>query len=271
MSKKLLNNRNKIDVSNIIIHSSKILKEFNNLKIIHLSDFHNNPQIMDEVIHNIFQVNPDFIFMTGDMINRYDTQFKYFFKLVDELHNRFPAYYIYGNHEKKLDEKILKKFIKYLSKNNVKIINNKEVCIYRNSSKINIYGLDIPLKAYYRKNKKIVKNIDQYLYHKIKSAKQSEFNIMLAHNPLFFECYNKYNIDLICCGHVHGGMINLPFIGGLLSPERKFFPQYFKGMYEENGSKMIVSRGLGHSRPGFRFMNNPELIVIYLKSNDKIK
>ena len=94
---------------------------------------------------------------------------------------------------------------------------------------------------------------------------EKEYNILLAHNPLYFEEYSKQNIDLILSGHVHGGMVRLPFIGAILSPERKFFPKYSSGVYELNNKKLVVSRGLGHSRPGIRLFNKREIISITLK------
>ena len=94
--------------------------------------------------------------------------------------------------------------------------------------------------------------------------RKSQYNILLAHNPLIFEEYAKYNVNLIFSGHVHGGMIRLPIIGAILSPERKFFPKYNNGIYRVKDKIMIVSRGLGHSRPGIRIKNKPELISITL-------
>lgn len=71
--------------------------------------------------------------------------------------------------------------------------------------------------------------------------------------------------DLVLCGHVHGGLIRLPLAGGLLSPERKFFPKYDKGLYEKAGTKMYVSGGIGKPR----FWNPPEINLLYLKSVQK--
>ena len=62
-------------------------------------------------------------------------------------------------------------------------------------------------------------------------------------------------------------MIRLPFIGAILSPERKFFPKYSSGIYEINNKKLLVSRGLGHSRPGIRLFNKREIVSITLIFN----
>ena len=94
----------------------------------------------------------------------------------------------------------------------------------------------------------------------------SNFNILLAHTPFSFDAYAEMGFDLILSGHVHGGVIRLPFVGGVLSPERKFFPKYSGGIYSKEKSQMIVSRGLGYGSLKFRMFNTPEIVVVTLKS-----
>ena len=62
-------------------------------------------------------------------------------------------------------------------------------------------------------------------------ADPKSFHLLLAHNPLFFSAYRRWGANLTLSGHVHGGMVRLPGVGGLLSPERRFFPQYDGGLY----------------------------------------
>lgn len=90
---------------------------------------------------------------------------------------------------------------------------------------------------------------------------RSECNFLLSHTPLAFRAYADWGADVTFSGHCHGGVIRLPFIGGILSPERKFFPRYTKGIYEldaEQGlAKLAVTAGLGKFR-----LNNPSEIMI---------
>ena len=83
--------------------------------------------------------------------------------------------------------------------------------------------------------------------------------------PLLLDSYAGWGADLVLCGHVHGGLVRLPFLGGVLSPERKFFPKYDKGLYEKDGTKMYVSGGIGKPR----LCNPPEINLIHLKSVQK--
>ncbi len=95
-------------------------------------------------------------------------------------------------------------------------------------------------------------------------GKRSGTTILLAHNPLFADSYAQWGADLVLCGHLHGGVVRLPFVGGVLSPERRFFPRYDKGYYQIGETQMIVSGGIGKPR----LWNPPEVGVIELTVED---
>lgn len=254
-----------IKVSKYEIKSCKLPKEFNNFKIVHLSDFHNYKFIGKDncqLIEKINKENPDIIVMTGDMVNKYDKDFARFFKLAEALSKRYKIYYIVGNHEQRLDRKDLDSIIKKLTQFNITILDDEKVTIQRKNDLLNIYGINIPLEFYKILNRP--SNIKEVIEKVLKRCNFKEYNILLAHNPLYFKEYTKFSVDLILSGHVHGGMIRLPVIGALLSPERKLFPKYSSGVYEYNTKKLIVSRGIGHSNPGIRLFNMPEILIITL-------
>jgi len=92
----------------------------------------------------------------------------------------------------------------------------------------------------------------------------NKFKILLTHRPEYINMYSKYNVDLVLCGHAHGGQVRLPFIGGLVSPNQGFLPKYTSGEYILKDTKMIVSRGLGNSIIPQRLFNRPEIILISL-------
>ena len=95
----------------------------------------------------------------------------------------------------------------------------------------------------------------------------NEFTILLSHRPELFDTYVKNNIDLVLSGHAHGGQLRLPFIGGLVAPHQGMFPEYDAGLYTEENTNMIVSRGVGNSIFPFRINNRPEVILIELQVN----
>lgn len=254
-----------VKISRYNIKTEKIPFEFDKFKIIQLSDFHNYNYLGKDnkiVVDKINDENPDIIVMTGDMVNKYDDNFDNFFKLVEILSKKYNMYYIAGNHEKKLKNDYFSLIVGRLEKLGIKILNDGKFTLMKGKDYINIYGIDIPLMYYRTKNKP--SNINEIVNSSLNTCSSDEYNILLAHNPLYFDEYAKYNVDLTLSGHVHGGMVRLPFIGGILSPERKFFPKYNSGVYSINNKKLVVSRGMGHSKPGLRIFNMPEIVSITL-------
>ena len=88
--------------------------------------------------------------------------------------------------------------------------------------------------------------------------------LLLAHSPLALDTYAAWGAELVVSGHVHGGMIRLPVVGGLLSPERKLFPAYSRGHYRQGHTDLIVTGGI--AKP--RLFNPPELRIITLQGKD---
>jgi predicted MPP superfamily phosphohydrolase len=251
-----------ITVSKYEIKSNRIPKKFDKFKIVHLSDFHSYGNDNIEIVEKINKEHPNIIVMTGDMVSKYDVNFEKFLNLAEVLSKKYEIYYIVGNHEIRLRKDDLNLIMKELHKFGIKVLNDEKVTLIRENESINIYGIDIPLPYYKIINKPL--NIEEVINVAIHKCNENEYNILLAHNPLFFPEYAKYNVDLTLSGHIHGGMIRLPFIGAILSPERKFFPKYSSGVYEINNKKLLVSRGLGHSRPGIRLFNKREIVSITL-------
>ncbi len=255
---------NTIETSSYIVKSDKIPNEFNNFKILQLSDMHNKyyGENQNELIEKIDEVNPNIIVITGDMVSSKDTDYTNFFEVIENISNKYDIYYILGNHEEDLSNENINKIITKLEENNVNILNNEMQSITIGDACINIYGLS---KQFKTKNG-IIQNIE-VMDNLLNNIDTKSFNILLVHNPLYFEEYEKYNVDLVLSGHVHGGIIRLPILGGMLSPNVSFFPKYNKGEYVINNSKLIVSAGIGIGRMPIRLFNNLDIPVITLSSN----
>lgn len=260
---------NTIEIINYNIKSNKIPKSFNGFKILQLSDLHNKQFGKNNLnlLKKINTVNPDIIVITGDMLLRKKVDYNIFLKLASALSKEYKIYFILGNHEQRirLKDKGLYKFLDKLKSMDIIILNNRKIRLVKNNSYINLYGFRINLK-YYKYGLFYKKPIfkTEELKNKLGDLDRTKFNILLAHNPLYFEDYAKWGADLILSGHIHGGMIRLPFIGGLLSPERKFFPKYSYGKYKIKNCTLIVSKGLGSGVIHFRLFNRPDLSVITL-------
>lgn len=258
------------EVSKYIVEDKNIPKGFHNFKIVHLSDFHSNYFINDKILMQVNEENPNIIIITGDMVNKYDMrgEIDKFLNLAQNLSNKYKTYLIWGNHENRLKDGDKKYLFLKLKKYNICVLDNDNARIYINKEYINIYGINLPNEFYNVKDIKKRSLLKNKIEKLLESLKKNQYNILLVHNPLFFDDYIKYNVNIIFSGHVHGGMIRLPLVGALLSPERKFFPKYNKGIYETKNKFMIVSRGPGHSRPGIRIKNKPEFIIATFKCKE---
>lgn len=264
---------NKIDVTEYSILNEKIPQEFNDFKIVQLSDFHSNgyKDTTDIIINKIENINPDIVVMTGDMVSWEIGNIDELEKLISSLSINYPIYYINGNHEQLLEITNLKEYNEFLNKIKslgVTYIKNNFVEIIRDGQSINLYEIDIPLmegNGLYVKEGELD---DDYINSKLSNIKSNKFNILLAHNPLFIDEYSSWGADLVLSGHIHGGIIRIPIVDvGVLSPEKKFFPKYDSGEFKVGDTTMIVNRGIGTSSIKLRVFNNPEISVITLKSN----
>ena len=69
---------------------------------------------------------------------------------------------------------------------------------------------------------------------------------------------------MVLTGHAHGGQFRVPFIGGIAAPNQGLFPEYDAGIFNENNTTMVVSRGLGNSIVPVRINNSPEVVIVTL-------
>lgn len=266
---KIYFDNNFLEVSQYIVKSNKIPTSFKDFKILQLSDLHskNFGNRNNKLIKKVNSENPDIIVMTGDMVNTKDTDFEVFINLAEQISKRYDTYYIVGNHEQNLTDDKRKILIDKLNEIGIRVLDNEKVTITRGTESINLYGLWFALRYYKDLNNEYTKDVffgAKQIQTVLGNLDIDSYNILLTHNPLYADTYSNWGADLTLSGHIHGGMIRIPFIGVLLSPERKFFPKYDAGKYQVNGKILIVNRGLGNGDFGIRVFNRPEISVITL-------
>lgn len=239
------------------------------LTFVFLSDMHNKMYGANnsELLADIDEINPDYVVIGGDMITsclEHWNGFNATLEFINKLSKRYKVIYGMGNHEERLRRKpekfpegVYEKLSSRLAKMGCPILVNE--CVKLDCG-IDVYGLDLAHK-YYRKfvTKKLA---DNYLTETLGILNPDRFSILLAHNPEHFKSYAKWGADLVLSGHVHGGIIRLPYLGGVVSPALKLFPKYDGGKFEEGDSIMILSRGLGSHTIPIRVNNKAELVVI---------
>ena len=243
-----------------------------------LSDLHDTDVTSDgnaRLLGSIRNLHPDFIILAGDMITSYHgptTGPHAAFPFIKELSGICNVYYGLGNHEQRYKEDPEKFGGRYetlreqMESFGVELLSDEYTDTAGDG--IRIYGFNIPIENYRRAvTTKLPEGMLEETFGKVDDKK---YNILLAHSPDFFDEYVKFKPDLILSGHLHGGIIAFPGIGGLLSPQLKPFPKYDCGMFSRDGSTMIVSRGIGwHSIP-IRIFNKAEIVsVTIVRSKDR--
>lgn len=232
---------------------------FDGCRLVVLSDFHGAEFGAEnaDLFAAVAEQSPDYIFCVGDLEDRYRGHTPgYPEEVADGLTAIAPTYYVTGNHEWAIgDVPALKKA---LSEHGVTVLSNQFVPLERNGDTMVLAGIDDP-NGY--ADQKTPEELAAELY----AQWGDPFWILLAHrNNRFAGQYSLLGADLVVAGHAHGGMIRLPFTDGLLSHDWELFPDYTAGLYEENGSALFVTRGLGNSGPSFRAFNRPEIAVLTL-------
>lgn len=265
-------------VTHYEIESDELSTLSDNKPIIVMSDLHNSSfgEKNEKLIKKIDDISPKYILMVGDMVNNYsETNNQNARELVDYLCKKYNVIYSDGNHEQaffgdemgEFNEDKFNSFYSYLQSDKIcdKVSNGNVFSHVVNSyiqiDNVRFYGLRIDREFYGRFERPDMK--ENYLNEMLGKSNSEYYNVLLAHNPLYFDNYASWGADLVVSGHVHGGLMRLPLIGGVISPQIKLFPKYTGGLYRINKKVMVLSRGLGTHTIRFRFFNPPELVVVH--------
>ncbi|MED3146431.1 metallophosphoesterase [Bacillus thuringiensis] len=253
---------NLISITEVKITSSKIPSSFKGYKILQISDLHNKKfgDNQDVLIQKIKSIDPDIIAITGDLIDSKSYDAEVSMQLIREIVKKYPVYFVTGNHEQWSGK--YNNLEKELKKYGVNVLRNEHVGIRKGEQEINLLGIDDP--------EFVTGNRDEgnIIIDEIKKAKiemqPDKYNVLLSHRPEFIKEYTNERLHLVLSGHAHGGQVRLPFIGGLVAPNQGVLPKYTAGLYVEQNTSMVVSRGLGNSIIPQRILNRPEIVVVQL-------
>lgn len=240
------------------IDNKENLKE---LLIYQISDLHNYKfGRKQSKILKLMDEDPDYIFITGDLIDRRQNNIANALILIDELTKRYRGkiYFISGNHEKGSDQK--DELYNYLRKMDVVIMDNESFV----EGNLNFIGLEDP-NDYINKKRIIQKDNTIELRSWLeKLIDHDKINILLSHQPHLMNIYRSYGADIVFSGHTHGGqarIFGIPVYG----PAQGLFPKYAGGIFIEGHTIMLNSRGLGNNFWfAKRVFNRPELAKVNL-------
>ncbi len=210
---------------------------------------------------------PDLILLGGDIFDD---------KLPDEkavvflreIGGKYPCYYVTGNHEYWSGETGFTEKMARLEECGVHRLRGEALSVDVGGAKLALCGVDDP--DAWESGRGFTEYRDgSFREQTAQAAHWAEtglFTVLLAHRPEQLELYAALGFDLVLAGHAHGGQWRIPgILNGLYAPDQGLFPPYAGGRYEQNGTVMIVSRGLARESTIVpRFYNRPELVIVDL-------
>lgn len=262
----IIRDMNRFVVAPYEIRSRKIKKKYT---FVMLSDLHNKSFGIrnDRLIKAVIDCQPDSIITAGDMYtSKKGTGFDNALALLEALSNRFPVYIANGNHESKTQIKpddfdnMYGQFVDRLASLGLRPLVNERLALPEIN--IDLCGLQIGQEYFGHFTKKEM--TETYMDKLVGKANRDCFQILIAHNPVYFKKYADWGADLVLSGHIHGGVVRLPWLGGVISPTATFFPKYDGGRFQEGTSTMILGRGLSTHTLPIRMWNPGEIVLVTL-------
>lgn len=246
--------------------SRKVKKD---MRLAVIADLHNC--MCEDKGRRLFSVikntKPDVVVIAGDLIESVPgTDVSDTMEFLKLLAGSFYVIFGVGNHERKVLED--KRFFaqrgslaKGLGESGLKLLSNKAKIFKEHNIKISCIDLPISYFARFKHVPLGKKGVEDLMG----PIDRDFYNILIAHDPSHFKSYSDYGSDLVLSGHVHGGVIRLPILGGVVSPELSLFPEYDAGRFYRKDSVMLVSKGLGSHTIHVRVNDPPELMIVDIK------
>lgn len=251
---------NTIAITNYCVNNTKNDAK---LKFVVITDLHNKEygEKNADLAELVKEQNPDFIAVCGDMVNRGDPDTTKMKDVLEKLSKIAPTYCCLGNHERDNAAKFGTDFKSETNSTGAVLLDNEYIKFNKNCKSVLIGGMsDYPYYEFYTPDDDVP---SRTLWEEFAEKAKNNFTILLHHQPEYIaEDAKKTDIDLIVCGHTHGGQIQLPFIGGVIAPNQGLFPKYDKGEFDLDGTKMIVCAGLSNTVFIPRINNQVEIGVV---------
>ena len=244
-------------LTGITVASDRLPAAFEGFRIVQISDLHDAEYGEDHArtLALIREAKPDIIVLTGDLVDSSRTHVEQSVALVRQAVEIAPCYYVTGNHEGRLSPETYAELETALLSLGVIVLHDEAVTLERGGETITLAGVDSPAFAQPSAD--------------LPALCGEGFTILLAHHPEYASAYAEAGVDLVFCGHAHGGQFRLPLIGGIYAPGQGLFPTYDAGLYsipsEAGTTSLVVSRGLGNSAFPVRVGNRPEVILAVLE------
>lgn len=268
-------------------YSTSSIKVDSSVRVIQISDIHGASYGKDneKLLRRVKALEPDIIICTGDIIDTLAEDADYAVALAGELSKLAPSYYVYGNNEveevygfsfteEELDGRfgydgtvrdqnalaaMEDGFEQRLEAAGIKVLKNERDTVKIRTMNVDVYGV-------LNSNPSSFWSYSEDAFLDYVNSDKSNLKITAVHEPFIFEEFEpEFWGDLMVCGHTHGGVMRIPYIGPLYTREGGIFPErsncFVYGRYDAAGKPLIVSSGLENMNI-LRINNQPELVVI---------
>ncbi|MEM7162101.1 MAG: metallophosphoesterase [Bacteroidota bacterium] len=218
---------------------------------LHLGSFNKNFAPIEEAIEMVNELNPDYIFFTGDLVNESAEEGEDWIPIIRRLKAKYGKYSILGNHDYGWGSDISEKervknsleVIKMNQKMDLEMLVNEHRILEKNGDKIGLIGVEnwgysdnrnwFPMRADYKKS--------------VAGMEDVPFKLLLSHDPTHWDHHivNKEDVDLTLAGHTHGGQLGIRIPGLFELSAGRMFYKRFAGAYREGKQHLYVNRGMG--------------------------
>lgn len=223
-----------------------------------VTDFHSSDNA-DDVVAMVASCAPDAVLMVGDMFDD-DTANRpteRTLSLMRQLSAQYPCYYVSGNHEAWTGE--MDALYQQTEEAGVTVLRMSSGVLTVRGQRIVLCGVPDPYEMVYSG----APDTEEQIRQAMENVDSADFTVLLAHRPELLAKYAQFPLDLVVSGHAHGGQVRIPgVLNGLYAPNQGWFPKLAGGAYTQDGTTLIVSRGLAVRTWLPRIFNRPEVVLV---------
>lgn len=223
-----------------------------------VTDFHSSDNA-DDVAAMVASCAPDAVLLVGDLFDD-DTQNRpteRTLSLMRQLSAQYPCYYVSGNHEAWTGE--MDALYQQTEEAGVTVLRMSSSVLTVRGQRIALCGVPDPYEMVFSG----APDTEEQLRQALENVDSADFTVLLAHRPELLAKYAQFPLDLVVSGHVHGGQVRIPgVLNGLYAPNQGWFPKLAGGAYAQDGTTLIVSRGLAVRTRLPRIFNRPEVVLV---------
>lgn len=223
-----------------------------------VTDFHSSDNA-DDVVAMVASCAPDAVLMVGDMFDD-DTANRpteRTLSLMRQLSAQYPCYYVSGNHEAWTGE--MDALYQQTEKAGVTVLRMSSGVLTVRGQRIALCGIPDPYEMVFSG----APDTEEQIRQAMENVDSADFTVLLAHRPELLAKYAQFPLDLVVSGHAHGGQVRIPgVLNGLYAPNQGWFPKLAGGAYTQDGTTLIVSRGLAVRTRLPRIFNRPEVVLV---------